>query len=207
MSRCVQAFDWYWISLVCFHKGEATGPEDGAQPETTINSEPDTQDTTSAPGEKGAESTTEVMEALDTDQPAPTEASQVKSTAWAESYASEGAATESLSIGMTVEGNGTQKASPTEHPGVVVTEMEETTVSGMLPSGSDEEGASSMAPSVKEPGEPQGRAREEDLQEKEVEVGGKEWLFVTYITLHTECCFLLRRSVWYLEENDYNLFQ
>ncbi|XP_064807747.1 CD44 antigen-like [Oncorhynchus masou masou] len=151
--------------------GEATGPEDGAQPETTITSEPDTQDTTSAPGERGAESTTEVMEALDTDQPAPTEASPVKSTAWVEGYASEGAATESLGIGMTVEGNGTQKASPTEHPGVVVTEMEETTVSGMLPSGSDEEGASSMAPSVKEPGEPQGRAREEDLQEKEVEVG------------------------------------
>uniref|UniRef100_A0A8C7CMT2 CD44 antigen n=1 Tax=Oncorhynchus kisutch TaxID=8019 RepID=A0A8C7CMT2_ONCKI len=179
--------------------GKATGPEDGAQPETTINSEPDTQDTTSAPGEKGAESTTEVMEALDTDQPAPTEASQVKSTAWAEGYASEGAATESRGIGMTVEGNGTQKASPTEHPGVVVTEMEETTVSGMLPSGSDEEGASSMAPSVKEPGEPQGRAREEDLQEKEVEVG--DWLIivgvlVALVAILLTCFVVVKYKSW-----------
>uniref|UniRef100_A0A8C8FZP4 CD44 antigen n=1 Tax=Oncorhynchus tshawytscha TaxID=74940 RepID=A0A8C8FZP4_ONCTS len=179
--------------------GEATDPENGAQPETTINSEPDTQDTTSAPGEKGAENTTEVMEALDTDQPAPTEASQVKSTAFAEGYASEGAATESLSIGMTVEGNGTQKASPTEHPGVVVTEMEETTVSGMLPSGSDEEGASSMAPSVKEPGEPQGRAREEDLQEKEVELG--DWLIivgvlVALVAILLTCFVVVKYKSW-----------
>ncbi|XP_014003799.1 CD44 antigen [Salmo salar] len=143
-----------------------TGPEDGAQPEATVNPEPDTQDTTSAPGEKGAESTTEVMEAVDTDQPAPTEASPVKPTAWGEGDASEGTARESPGIKEEqAEGNETQEASPTEHPGVVVTEMEETTVSGMLPSGSEEEGA----PPVKEPGEPQGRAREEDFQE-EVEV-------------------------------------
>ncbi|XP_055795918.1 CD44 antigen-like [Salvelinus fontinalis] len=147
---------------------DAAGPEDGAQPEATVNPDPDTQDTTSAPGEKGAESTTEVMEAVDTDQPAPTEASPVNPTAWAEDDASEGAATESSVIKEQVEGNETQEASPTEHP-VMVTEMEETTVSGMLPSASEEEGASSMAPAVKEPGEPQGRAREEDLQE-EVEV-------------------------------------
>lgn len=143
------------------------------------------------------------MEAVDTDQPAPTEASPVKPTAWGEGDASEGTARESPGIKEEqAEGNETQEASPTEHPGVVVTEMEETTVSGMLPSGSEEEGA----PPVKEPGEPQGRAREEDFQE-EVEVEGKERLFVTYIILQAECCFLLCRSVWYLEEHDDNLFQ
>uniref|UniRef100_A0A4W5JGE3 CD44 antigen n=1 Tax=Hucho hucho TaxID=62062 RepID=A0A4W5JGE3_9TELE len=147
-----------------------TGPEDGAQPEATVNPEPDTQDTTSANGEKGAESTTKGLEAVDTDQPAPTEASPLKPTAWAEGYASEGAAAESPGIEEEqTEGDKTQAASPTEHPGVVVNEMKETTGSGMLPSGSEEEGASSMEPPVKETRGPQGRASEEDLQELEVE--------------------------------------
>uniref|UniRef100_A0A4W5JCP7 CD44 antigen n=1 Tax=Hucho hucho TaxID=62062 RepID=A0A4W5JCP7_9TELE len=175
-----------------------TGPEDGAQPEATVNPEPDTQDTTSANGEKGAESTTKGLEAVDTDQPAPTEASPLKPTAWAEGYASEGAAAESPGIEEEqTEGDKTQAASPTEHPGVVVNEMKETTGSGMLPSGSEEEGASSMEPPVKETRGPQGRASEEDLQELEVE----DWLIivgvlVAVVAILLVCVVVVKYKSW-----------
>ncbi|CAB1313678.1 unnamed protein product [Coregonus sp. 'balchen'] len=148
-----------------------TAPEDGAQPEARVNLKPDSQNTTSAPGEERAESTTELLEEVGTAQPAPTEASSEEAAAVAEGDASEGAATESpAGEEEQAEGDETQAASPTKQPEVEVNEMEMNTGSGMLPTGSEEQGASSMAPPVKEPEEPQGPASEEDVQENEVEV-------------------------------------
>ncbi|KAK6320080.1 hypothetical protein J4Q44_G00091870 [Coregonus suidteri] len=148
-----------------------TAPEDGAQPEARVNLKPDSQNTTSAPGEERAESTTELLEEVGTAQPAPTEASSEEAAAVAEGDASEGAATESpAGEEEQAEGDETQAASPTKQPEVEVNEMEMNTGSGMLPTGSEEQGASSMAPPVKEPEEPQGPASEEDVQENEMEV-------------------------------------
>nr|XP_029523704.1 CD44 antigen-like isoform X2 [Oncorhynchus nerka] len=137
-------------------------PEDRAQPEDRESTEPDTVDTTSAPEKQGAESTTEVFEEVDPTQPASTEASPEEPTSGAGGEASEGAATESPGgEEEQTEGDETQSAGRT---GVLATEMEDTTGSGMQPTGA-EEGASSIAPPVGQPGEPQGSASEEDVQE------------------------------------------
>ncbi|XP_041693925.1 CD44 antigen [Coregonus clupeaformis] len=138
-------------------------PEDGALTEDTAGQEPDTVDTTSAPGEEGAESLTEEVEEVDPTQPASTEASPEEPTAGAEGEASEGAATQSTDgEEEQAEGDVTRSVGRTR---VLVTEMEDTTGSGMLPTGAEEEGASSMAPSVVQPGEPQGPASKEGVQE------------------------------------------
>ncbi|XP_029614565.1 uncharacterized protein KIAA0754 [Salmo trutta] len=143
-------------------------PEDRAQPEDRTSTEPDTVDTTSAPEKQGAESPTEVVEKVDPTQPASTEASPEEPTSGAEGEASEGAATESPDREEEqTEGDETQSAG---HTGVLATEMEDTTGSGMLPTVT-EEGASSIAPPVGQPGEPQGSASEENVQEEE-EGGG-----------------------------------
>lgn len=148
-------------------------PEDRAKPEDRTNTEPDTVDTTSAPEKQGAESPTEVVEKVDPTQPASTEASPEEPTSGAEGEASEGAATEIPDREEEqTEEDETQSAG---HTGVLATEMEDTTGSGMLPTVT-EEGASSIAPPVGQPGEPQGSASEENVQEEEEGGGGKELL-------------------------------